>query len=218
MPFRSDPAVGALKPPFYLIDLDRLRANMEQAVVLREEAGCQIVLALKAFSSPGALPLMAQYLDGVSASSVFEARLAEPTFGKRIHAYCPAYTEDSFAGLLPRCSHMIFNSIGQWRRFREEAVTSGVQGAIRLNPELSLAPHAMYDPSAAGSRLGVTRSQWIAAGPDVLTGLTGVHLHNLCEQGAAELSVTVAALEEKFADVLERVSWINLGGGQFFAR
>ena len=42
---------------------------------------------------------------------------------------------------------------------------------------------------------------------EALALLDGLHFHTLCEQNADALAVTIAAVEEQFADVLPRMKW-----------
>jgi len=51
-----------------------------------------------------------QYLWGVTASSLHEARLGYEEFGKEVHVYAPAYKEAEFEELLTYSNHIIFNS------------------------------------------------------------------------------------------------------------
>ena len=84
---------------------------------------------------------------------------------------------------------------------------------LRINPECSTqGDHAIYDPCAPGSRLGVTLENF----PEHLAGeLSGLHFHTLCEQNSDDLETTLAAVEEKFGKYLElpNIEWLNMGGG-----
>ena len=68
--------------PVFVLDAARLRANLETAKRVREEAGCKILLATKAFSLPAAFPMMTDYLDGTTASGEHEAIMGHESFGK----------------------------------------------------------------------------------------------------------------------------------------
>ncbi len=87
---------------------------------------------------------------------------------------------------------------------------------LRINPECSTQEgHEIYDPCAPHSRLGVTLENFE---PDALIGLSGLHLHTLCEQDADALVKTVAAFEKKFGEHLKGMQWLNLGGGHHITR
>jgi carboxynorspermidine decarboxylase len=53
---------------------------------------------------------------------------------------------------------------------------------------------------------------------DILDWIEGVHVHNLCENDSFALERTLAALEQRFGDVLPKVQWINMGGGHHITR
>jgi carboxynorspermidine decarboxylase len=73
----------------------------------------------------------------------------------------------------------------------------------------------LYDPCAFGSRLGVRRAQF--EGED-LSGISGLHFHTLCEHNADALERTLKVFEEKFGVFLERMDWVNFGGGHHITR
>ena len=51
---------------------------------------------------------------------------------------------------------------------------------LRINPQYSTQEgHEIYDPCAAGSRLGVTIEKFR---PELLEYVDGLHFHTLCEQ------------------------------------
>jgi carboxynorspermidine decarboxylase len=203
--------------PCYALDIDSIEKNLKVLDSVQRKTGARVLLALKAFSSPGAFPLISRYLRGVAVSSLNEARLGAEEFGKEVHVYSPAYRQDDMPGLLRHADHIYFNSIQQWLRYREYVVSCGrsVKCGLRINPEHSEVKVPLYDPCAPNSRLGVRSDQMEYAS---LEGITGVHFHTLCELGAEPLERTVRVVEEKFRAFLERAEWINLGGGHHITR
>ena len=131
------------------------------------------------------------------------------------HVFCPAYTPAEMEELCQICDHVIFNSLGQLELHRPCWEKAPVQAGLRINPEFSTQDHAIYDPCAPGSRLGVTADKFR---PDLLDGVDGFHFHTLCEQGAEDLERTLRAVEEKFGTYLYRMKWLNVGGGQNITR
>ena len=75
-----------LPTPCYVIDEKKLKENLEILGDVREKAGCKILLAQKAFSCFYEYPLIGQYLDGTTASGLYEARLRN---GERKPCVCP---------------------------------------------------------------------------------------------------------------------------------
>lgn len=201
--------------PCYVVDERRLAENLS---ILREtarQAGCKILLAQKAFSMFAVYPLIGQYLDGTTASGLFEAMLGHEEMGGETHVFSPAYIEKDFDELLRICSHVSFNSFAQWEKYRQRALAAGVSCGLRINPQHSTQTHSLYDPCAPGSRLGVTAENFR---PDELEGIEGLHFHTLCEQNSDALIETLAAVEEKFGQYLSRMKWVNFGGGHHITR
>ena len=82
-----------LPTPCYVIDEKKLKENLEILGDVREKAGCKILLAQKAFSCFYEYPLIGQYLDGTTASGLYEARLGKEEMGKENHVFAPAYKD-----------------------------------------------------------------------------------------------------------------------------
>ncbi len=192
-----------------------MEANLKLMQRVQDESGARIILALKGFSMWSTFPLIRKYLVGCTASSVWEAKLAAEEFGREVHAYAPGYKATEMEELLPLVKHISFNSLIQWRSFREQVSEAGVSAGLRVNPEHQEAETELYDPSAPGSRLGVRASDLQAADMD---GIEGLHVHNLCECDSFALERTLAAVEEKFGDYLHQIKWLNLGGGHLMTR
>ena len=189
---------ASLRTPCYVLDEERLRENGKILAGLAERTGCKVLLAQKAFSNYDLYPLLAPYLSGTEASGLYEARLgAEEMPGKEVHVFCAAYREDEFGELLKYADHIVFNSVYQLERFGPAAKAAGKSVGLRINPERSTQEgHAIYDPCAPGSRLGVTREIWDREmTEDRLALLDGLHFHTLCEQDADALAETLEAAE-----------------------
>ena len=205
-----------LRTPCYVVQEKKLRENLEILREVREETGCHILLAQKAFSMYRVYPLIGQYLDGATASGLHEARLGYEEMGKENHIFSPAYKKEEMPEILRLCGHIVFNSPAQVKKYKEQVKQAGRSMGLRINPECSTQEgHAIYDPCAPGSRLGVPRAALGDALPD---GVEGLHFHTLCEQDAAPLVETFAAFEEKFGRFLPGLKWLNLGGGHHITR
>ena len=212
---------AALRTPCYVIDEERLKDNGRILASVAENTGCRILLAQKAFSNYDFYPALATYLAGTEASGLYEARLgAEEMPGKEVHVFCAAYRADEFDELLKYADHIVFNSVRQLKQFGKTAKESGKSVGLRINPECSTQEgHAIYDPCAPGSRLGVTREIWNREmTDDLICLLDGLHFHTLCEQDADALAATLEAVEQGFGNVLPRMKWLNMGGGHHITR
>ena len=219
----SDEALTSLPTPCYLLDEGQLRRNGEILFGVQQRTGCKILLAQKAFSNFDVYPVLAPYLAGTEASGLYESRLGrEELPEKENHVFCAAYRADEFTELLNYADHIVFNSPRQLAKFGPAAKAAGKSVGLRVNPECSTQEgHTIYDPCAPGSRLGTTRAQWdaaVQADPALPQLLDGLHFHTLCEQDADALATTLAAVEEKFRDLLPRMKWLNFGGGHHITR
>lgn len=207
--------VPSIPSPCYVCEEDKLEANLQLMQHVQTQSGAKIILALKGFSMWSTFPLVGEYLHGCTASSVWEAKLAKLEMGKEVHAYSPAYKQQDIDQLLPLVNHISFNSLSQWQRYKQQVLSSGVAVGLRVNPEHREADTELYDPSAPGSRLGVRTADLIDAD---LTGISGLHIHNLCECDSFATERTIKAVEEKFGQWLPKMDWINLGGGHLMTR
>ena len=204
-----------MRTPCFIIDEKALRANLSILKGVKERTGCKILLAQKAYSCYATYPLISQYLDGTTASGLYEAKLGREHFPGEVHVFSPAYKEEDFDELLGIADDFVFNSIAQLKKYGARAKACGKGVGLRLNPEHSTQDHAIYDPCSPGSRMGVRAKDFEKS---VLPLLDGFHMHTLCEQGSDALAETVEALEEKFGRYLSRVKWLNLGGGHHITR
>ncbi len=207
--------INDIKTPSYVINEGALERNLTVLKQVAERADCKILLAQKAFSAYSCYPLIGQYLDGATASGLYEAKLGHEEMGKENHVFSAAYLDHEFDEILKICDHIVFNSFNEWERYRERAISSGRSCGIRVNPEHSTQQHGIYDPCAVGSRLGVIRSEFR---PEMLDGIDGLHFHTLCEQNSDDFITTLAAFEERFGEFIGRMKWINFGGGHHITR
>ena len=214
---KQEAVLKALPTPCYVVDEARLIKNLELLRHVQQEAGCHILLAQKCFSMFRLYPLMGEYLAGTTASGIFEARLGHEEMGKENHVFAPAFRTEDMRELVQICDHIVFNSIAQLEKHRELWQNANTSVGIRINPECSTqeSEHAIYDPCAVGSRLGVTLANF----PEELpAGVEGLHFHTLCEQNSDDLLTTFKAFEAKFGKFFGQLKWLNLGGGHHITR
>lgn len=206
--------MASLATPCYVIDEKKLRENLEVLKEVQEDTGCKILLAQKAFSCFYEYPMIGKYLAGTTSSGLYEARLAHEEMGLENHVFEPAYKEDEMEELAKICDHLIFNSLTQLEKYQNRL--QGVSIGLRINPECSTQEgHAIYDPCAPGSRLGIRAAQLKDCD---LSHVEGLHFHTLCEQNADDLKKTLDAVEERFGHYLHQMKWLNMGGGHHITR
>lgn len=217
-----------LPTPCYVVDEKLVEHNLKILQGVIERTGAKILLAQKAFSMYALYPLIGKYLSGATASGLYEARLCAEemcrplrTAGKRIenHIFSPAYRQEDFEEILAYCDHIVFNSLKQVEKFGARARAAGKSIGLRINPECSTQEgHAIYDPCAPGSRLGVTKARLEERADWDIGLLDGLHFHTLCEQDSDALERTLDAVEDRFGGYLRGMKWINFGGGHHITR
>ena len=206
--------------PAFVVDEAAVRRNLAVLKDVRDRGNARVLLALKAFSMWSLADVVGEYLDGVCASGLWEARLAREFYKGELTTYSPAYKAEDLPEILRLSDHVIFNSPDQVARFSDLIAEARAAGetfeiGLRLNPEHSEGEVAKYDPAQPCSRLGYPVSQLT---PEKMVGIGGIHIHALCEQDFLPLSRIWAAVEPKLAPLLGGVKWINLGGGHHVTR
>lgn len=202
--------------PAYVIDETAIRHNLDIASRIKAQAGCDIVLALKGFAFPALFPVMAEFLDGTTASGLYEARLGHERFGGQVHAYAPAFSDEEMETLPGLCTHIYFNSIAQFERHSPHirAAYPSVKVGLRVNSRFSqVRLSALYNPSAPSSRFGVQPEE---LDHSLVERLDSLHFHNLCENMAEDSAALIDHISENFGAYLHQVEHVNLGGGHYF--
>ncbi len=207
------PVFKDIATPAYVIDEAGLRRNAEILRGVMQETGCRILLAQKAFSMFSVYPMLSEYLCGTTASGLYEARLGREEFAGEVHVFSPAYKDSEFDEIVSVSDHIVFNSRAQLLRFRDRCAGRSI--GIRINPECSTQDTPIYDPCAAGSRLGIRSCDFDA---ELASMADGLHFHTLCEQDSDALEMTLAAVEERFGQYLPQMKWVNFGGGHHITR
>jgi carboxynorspermidine decarboxylase len=203
--------------PAFVLDEKLLRQNLELISQVQHDAEIEIILAFKGFAMWSAFPLVRQYLSGATGSSLNEARLCFEEMKTRAHVYSPVYFENEFGELMDYTSHIVFNSFNQFERFYPKTKNAGhmISCGIRVNPEYSDVGTDLYNPSSAGSRLGVGSNEFPDELPD---GIEGIHFHVLCESDSYSLEEVLKNLETRYEKYLHHVKWVNMGGGHLMTR
>lgn len=204
-----------LPSPCYVINVDILKNNLRAMKENCDFLGINPLISIKGFPLALIFKKMSPYVDGLSASSLFEARLGEH-LGKELHIHTPAYRPDEILDVLTRCDHVIFNSFSQLSQYQNIVMSAPKPPSIglRINPEYSEIKEDKYNPCLQYSRFGVTQE---ILGRYGVSDIDGFHLHVMYDQGAETLTRIIDILINKFGSYLPYLSWINLGGGQRLA-
>ncbi|KAA6331029.1 Carboxynorspermidine/carboxyspermidine decarboxylase [termite gut metagenome] len=201
--------------PCYITEEELLRKNLHLIHTVKERTGVEIILAFKSFAGWHFFPIFREYIEHAAASSPYETRLAWEELGSKAYTYSPAYTEKDFPEIIRCSSHITFNSLSQFYRFYAKTIGSNISCGIRINPEYSEVKTELYNPSAPGTRFGVTCDLLPGKLPQ---GLEGFHCHCHCESSSYELERTLEHIEKKFSRWFPQLKWLNLGGGHLITR
>lgn len=224
-----------LTTPYYIVYEDKLRRNLTLISDVASRAGVDIIMAFKANALWKTFGVMREYGVKFTASSLNELRLGNEELGRLGHSYCPAYTPLTIGEYIGRSSHLTFNSLSQFERFKgyvdshnaayegsadtDEVDKAGcphrVSAGLRVNPQCSVIETDIYNPALPGSRFGETADRIGDRLPD---GIEGLHFHQLCESTSYDLEKVLAAFEEQFGKYLPQVKWVNMGGGHLMTR
>ena len=214
--------LSKIKTPFYIVYENRLRKNLELIKRVSIEADVNIIMAFKANALWKTFNIISEYISASTASSLNEMKLSLDYLGSEVHAYCPVYTDETFPLFLKGSSHITFNSISQFEKFKKEIAdynasnpNSRVSAGLRVNPQCSVIETDIYNPCLPGSRFGVT--------PDVIgdklpEGIEGLHFHALCESTSYDLEKVLEAFIEQYGKYIADIKWINMGGGHLMTR
>ena len=206
-----------IETPSYVVDRRLLEKNLQVLSSVQQRTGAKILLALKGFAMFSLFDQIGKTLHGITASSLFEARLGYEEMGKEVHIFSPAYKDEEFDEVMKYCEHIVFNSFSQYGKFKNRIAASGknIECGIRINPEYSEIETAIYDPAGRYSRLGITLENFEE---DKLEDICGLHFHSMCEQNSDTLERTLKVVEEKFGEFMYDMKWINFGGGHHITR
>jgi len=212
-----------LSTPAFVYDEAALAAAAERVAAIGQIADCRVLYAAKACSAPSVLAIVVPRLDGLAASSLYEARLAHEALGAgaAVHLTTPGLREDQIAEIARLCDRVSVNSLTQLERFRE-ALAGERQLGLRVNPQLSFVGDVRHDPCRPHSKLGVPLGELcerLRGDPSLLEDVSGLHVHGNCDsEDLAPLAHTVSRLAERLEPWLGQLCWVNLGGGYLLAR
>ncbi|UXP31436.1 carboxynorspermidine decarboxylase [Reichenbachiella agarivorans] len=208
-------SLNTIPSPCFVLEEEKLRRNLALIQDVSQRAEIDIILAFKGFSMWSAFPIVREYISGATASSLNEMLLCNEHMKTASHTYCVAYADQDFDQICEGSSHLTFNSLQQFERFKHKCAEQKVSVGLRINPEESDVETALYNPASPHSRLGITKDELSGGLPE---GVEGLHVHVLCESTSYALEKVLKAVEEKFGHLLPKAQWLNLGGGHLMTR
>lgn len=211
--------LSRISSPCFVIDEEKLKANLAILREIKQCSGAQILLALKAFSMWSLSELIEESLDGCCASGLWEALLARNkgfasrSKGKILSTFCPGYSSAQFDEICNLSNHIILNNPFAEVVYKKKR--NDLSYGLRINPLHSEGTESKYDPCCETSRFGWPINRINEINLDVFEGL---HFHTLCEQDFPPLKRTWQKIEDEMGPILSSFKWINLGGGHHLTR
>jgi carboxynorspermidine decarboxylase len=202
-------------PAFVLDEIEVIQA-LEALADLRSQCGCKVLYSIKSLPFFAVMEIAKPFVDGFSVSSLFEARLANEALKGQgsIHLTTPGIRQDELDELSLLCSHISFNSLGQYRRYSEAAQAQSSIG-LRVNPKLSFLHDERFDPCRQHSKLGVAIDELTRS--IRLDQIEGLHVHNVFSAtDFTPLIKTIDKLQQHLGLGLAQLEWLNIGGGYLF--
>lgn len=200
--------------PAFILDEDKVIANLRPLQALREASGCKILYSMKALPLVSLLELVKDRVDGISVSSLFEARLANEVpreGGGSVHLTTPGMRADEFAELGRICSHISFNSLSQYQRL--SGLADGYSKGLRINPKMSFAADRRYDPCRTHSKLGVDVDLLQVGLPE---GVEGLHFHTVFARADFDSLIKTVTSLMPLLKSHPSLKWLNMGGGYLY--
>jgi len=213
----DDPGI---RTPTFVCFEELLLENCRNLRRIADAVRARALYSLKALSLPAILPSMARVLDGFSASSLFEARLARDHGGaaRSVHLTTPALRPHEIPRLADLCDVITLNSLGELQR-HGRALAPHVELGLRINPGLSFVDDPRYDPCAPQSRLGMaldSARRFVDENRELASTIRGLHFHTNCEsEDFGQLRDTAARMVPLLRQLGPGIAWINLGGGYY---
>lgn len=171
-----------------------------------------IFYSLKANSIAAVIESIAGLVDGFSASSLFEARLAKEVAPyKPVHLVAPCLRADEVIELAALCDTICCNTLGQYELV-SRAWSEPHKVGLRIDPMLSFVADERYDPCRPYSKLGVPLDELTGLPVTVRPG--GVCFHNNSEsEKFGDLLKTTQGVVQFWPWADHSIRWMNLGGG-----
>ncbi len=207
-----------IKTPAFIIDEAQLIANLMQLAEIRDQSGCKVLYAMKALPCSRVLEIAKPFVNGFAVSSLFEAQLAQEILGDNgeIHLTTPALITEELYELTTLCSHINFNSLTHHERYSPIVQTQTSMG-LRVNPKLPFLKDDRFNPCRRHSKLGIDIDMLWKSNCLESEQISGLHFHTVFSAtDFTPLIQTIEKLRDYFGTRLEKLHWLNFGGGYLF--
>ncbi len=207
-----------IKTPAFILNETQLLANLTTLADIRQKSGCKILYAMKALPCSRVLEIAKPFVDGFAVSSLFEAQLAQEVLAGQgeVHLTTPALIAEELYELTTLCTHINFNSLTHHAHYAP-IVQTQTQMGLRVNPKLSFSSDERFDPCRRSSKLGIDIDTLWQSNCLELEQVSGLHFHTVFSAtDFTPLLQTIDKLRRYFGHQLEKLQWLNLGGGYLF--
>lgn len=131
--------------PAFVIDVEKIRRNLEVLKAVQEASGVKVLFALKGFALPAVMSLIREKLSGVAASSLNEATFGYTYFRQRVHYYAPAVRPEDVPVLQEMVGTWVFNSLSEYARYAAQ-LSESIRIGLRINPHFGSSSALIYNP------------------------------------------------------------------------
>jgi len=201
-----------INTPYYIIKEGNLLYNLNAVKSLCDYSGIKSLLATKCFATWSVFPFIKKYIDGTTSSSYYELLLGHQKFGKEKHIYSVGYKEDEIKKINKIADKIIFNSIEQYKKFKDYISPEKI--ALRINPELSYSLFDLADTARPFCRLGETSIEQVKQN---ISNINGIMFHFNCENNSFDvLKKHIKQIEISYKELFKKIKWVSLGGGISF--
>ncbi len=210
-----------IETPAFVLDENILIKKLNIATKIQQETNSNILYAMKPLVNPDVMKTMQSYLQGFSASSLYEAKYARDLVNRDslVHISTPGYRPDEISELANICDCIVLNSLSQYTRF-SEYINKKAKIGLRINPQLSFVKDDRYNPCRKNSKLGVSIDSLSKAcinnefNKNFLQEISGIQFHTNCDSlNYTPIVETIEHLSMHLDNILKKIEWINLGGG-----
>ena len=207
---------STLQTPAFVYDEAVINEKLTLLKKASQDSDYRILYSIKALSFTGVLKHISHYVDGFSTSSLFESQLAREVLGGNglVHMTSPGIKSDDMQSINKHCDYLNFNSINQWQQLKDLA--SNIKTGLRTNPGLSYVEDERYNPCRQYSKLGISLDELsqLLKQQGIEKDISGLLVHNNCEsEDFTELEKSINKVLDATGGLIEKLEWINLGGG-----
>ena len=209
---------ASLPSPLLIYDWPLIEGSLRRFRDLVDAVDGTLLYSIKAQPFAGLLTRISPWVNGFAVSSLFEARFVQASFKTppEIHLTSPGIRGEEIDELASICSHINFNSLGQFERLAAK-IHGSAQLGLRINHGISSIGDDRYNPCRKASKLGIPVEElkdFALAHPNLSQKLKGLHFHtHFLEADAKPLGKALQSIEDTLGDFLRDLEWINLGGG-----